>query len=311
MRLLRFVAVASALAGFSAAGLSAKTTYVPIIYRETSGIRPYVHVKLNHQPLLLMVHGNASFNAMTTHANAQKSRVRDLRARDQYGISSGGVKSALGRSTGTVDSFTVGASTIRNMPIQVFEIPQTPPVDGMAGIGWLRQAKVMVDYKRHRLAMPATDADAAKERKRLEAEGYVAITMTWDAAARRYFVNPKVNGVPGRFTVSTVAEVVLDEQFARARKIALSGPMSTFGGPTGTTGDRRETAEHYSLELAGEALIAPKAQAYDTYAYDAQVRPADPEQQVAGILGCDFMRANSAVIDFGSGTLFVKRPTAN
>lgn len=307
----RFVMVASAVASFSAVGLAAKTTYAPITYRETSGIRPYVHVKLNGQPLLLMVHANAGFNAMITHANAKKADVRDLHPKDQFGITSVGVKSTLGRDTATADTFTVGGSTIRRMPIQIFEIPQAPPVDGMAGIGWLKEAKVMVDYKRDRLAIPATNADAAKERRRLTTEGYIAIPMTWDATADRYFVNPKVNGVIGRFNVSTVAQVVLDERFARARKIPLSAPIDTFGGPTGTTGDVRETADHYVLELAGEALIAPKARAYDIYAYDAETRPANTAEEVVGYLGCDFMRANGAVIDFGSGTLFVKRHKPN
>lgn len=311
MKMPCFAAIATALVSFSADNLAARTSYVPIVYRQTSGTRPFVRVKLNDQNLLFMVHANAGFNAMTTHENAKKADVRDLVEKDGFGITAPGVKSKLGRATATANTFTVGTSTIRHMPIQVFEIPQTIPVDGMAGIGWLRQAKVMVDYRRNRLAIPETNADAAKERQRLIAEGYVAIPMIWDATANRYFVTAKVNGEPGRFDVSTVSYVVLDEQFARTSKIALSAPIGTFGGPTGATGNERENVDRYTLELSGNMLVAPKAHIYDIYAYDGETRPANHTDQVAGYLGCDFMRANSAVIDFGMGTLFVKRHPAH
>ncbi|KQM41151.1 retropepsin-like aspartic protease [Sphingomonas sp. Leaf10] len=306
----------SVLAAFIASSLSAgsveaKTHYVPITYRVTSGVRPYVPVKLNGKPFLLMVHANAGFTVMTTHANAKTAGIVKLEHKGDYGITGTGVRSTLGRDTAILDRFDVGSFVMRELPISIFEIPQNPPINGMAGIGWLKRAKVIVDYDRARLAIPSNEADAVRERKRLQAAGFIALPMRWDPQTKRYSVFPKVNGVAARFTVSTVGEVVIDARFAEAAEITVGESTGTFGGPTGTTGDLRKTNSPYTIELAGKRFAAPVAISYDIYAYDAEERPTTVAAQTNGELGCDFMRANHAVIDFGSGTLYLKPPASD
>ena len=55
---------------FAALYASAQVNYVPLEFRTVEGIRPFVSVQLNGTPFVFMVHSNASFYVMTTHANA-------------------------------------------------------------------------------------------------------------------------------------------------------------------------------------------------------------------------------------------------
>lgn len=287
----------------------AKTHYAPFTYRQTSGTRPYVPVELNGTRLLFMVHANASFSAMTTHANAKKAGIGNLVPLGAYGITEPGKVSELGSAKAVAKRFVVGGRSDKDLRILVFEIPQTPPVDGMIGIEWLKASKVLVDYRHDRLVLPESDQDVAAEHRRLRQQGYTAHPMTWDAKEDRYYVFPTVNGVKSRFAVSTVASISMDTAFASRAAVGLGPVVDHYGGPTGATGDERETAEPFAIVVDGQPLQSIKAQSYDLYAYDGTERPSEASEVVDGYLGCDFMRANDAVIDFGSGLLFTRPKT--
>lgn len=289
----------------------ARTRRIPITFRDTSGIRPYVPVKLNGKPYLFMVHANAALMAMTIHANANAANVTYLgNHHNGFGITTTGKTSELGYDSAKATTFDVGGFVIRNMPIGVFEIPQDVPVNGMIGIQWLRTAKAFLDFDGAQLALPETHKDAERERHRLLSRGYIAVPMQWDSSNPReavYNVDAKVNGATGRFHVSTVASVILDDQFAHRAGIAMSDQTDRFGGPTGTTGETRTSAGSYTLELAGMTLKPTVASIYDIYTYGNDKRPEDPARQTAGYLGYDFMKANHAVLDFESGTMFLRK----
>lgn len=283
---------------------TAQLNRVPINYRNTSGTRPYVPVQLNGKHLLFMLHAGTDFYAMTTHANAAYANVTDLVNERKYGITKPGAVSSLQRASAHAAIFTVGGLVMRNMPIQVFEIPQTPPVDGMLGLLWLRSAKAFVDFQKALLVVPRQESDAQQERMSLTAEGYVAHPMSWDSNIQQFVIHPSINGVHSTFRVSTVSSDVLDEVFARARGIALVQQKGNFGGPSGTTGHFYKTSGAYPFQLDGQTFQTKTATVFDTYAYEAKPRPTGANA-VAGDIGCDFMRANQAVIDFGSGTLYL------
>ncbi|KAB7768794.1 hypothetical protein CKY51_08490 [Xanthomonas maliensis] len=283
----------------------AATQEVPLVYRQIGGTRPYVRVKLNGTPLLLMVHGNAGFSVMTTHANARKAGITAMTPEGQYGISQPGKVSPLGRASAVAKTFQVGGRTDHDLKIAIFEIPQTSPNDGMIGLPWLRQSKALIDFNRNRLVLPENEAEVQAAHVRLQKAGYIAHPMTWDDKDARYVVLPTINGVSGRFVVSTVADISIDAPFAQRAAVALGTAGQEYGGPTGTTGQTRRTQGPFAIVLDGQALHSVEAGVYDLYAYDGTTRPSDATLK-NGYLGCDFMRANHAVIDFGAGILFLK-----
>ncbi|MEF9421423.1 hypothetical protein [Xanthomonas citri] len=266
-----------------------------------------MNVQLNGHKFLFMVHANTNFYAMTTHANAEKAGIRDLLKQGDYGISAAGEKSKLGNAKASVENFQIGSSIIAPMPIRVFEIPQDPPVDGMVGLMWLKKTKAVVDYAQGQISIPAKEEDLKEEGRRLEKLGYIAHKMKWDEKEMRYIVAPKVNGGGERkFVVSTVSYFVIDEQSAKESSVQVGEVVDTYGGPTGAVGDERASLGDIELFLDGQKLASPAARIYDIYAYDGSARPTAKKDRVDGFLGCDFMLANHAIIDFGSELIYFK-----
>jgi predicted aspartyl protease len=302
-------AFAAAVAGVSS--VAAAVDYTPIEFRTVSGIRPFVRVMLNGKPFLFMVHSNAGFYVMTTHANAAAAGVDDLVAKDNYGISSAGHLSGLGRANATLRRLQVGAAAAANVPLAVFEAPQDPPMQGMLGVGWLRARRVILDYDRSRIGFPRTPEESAAEDKRLVAEGYVPHPMAWDENGKSYSVHGVVNGTAVDLDVSTVAENILDTAFARRAGIALGPVVDRYGGPKGATGDQYLAKTQISIVLDGQATAPAQPMILDTYAYDTSERAQSPDAVHTARVGADFMLANRAVIDFGTATLFVRTPEAN
>lgn len=283
----------------------AKTSYVPIVFRQDSGTRPFVEAMLNGKPLLMMVHANASMYLMTTHANAAAAGVEGLVKDSDYGITSPGHLSTLGFSKAVLKSLLVAGPTAHDVPLQVFEIPQDPPTDGMLGIGWLRDQKVIVDYNSAQIGIPDTVADAQAEDARLVAKGYVAHKMTWDPSVGRYRIDGTFAGEPVRFTVSTVGENVIDEQLAKRFGLAFGPVVSEAGGPQGALVPTYIIKRPMAASVDGEAVEMMQPWSFDISGYSSGKQHVTVK--VDFLLGADFMLANRAVIDFGTETLLLPK----
>ncbi len=258
---------------------------------------------MNGKPFLLMVHANAKLYVMTTHANAAAIGLVNLGKTSNYGITAEGHVSDLGRTSAVLKSLALGNRTASDVRLSVFEIPQTPPLDGMLGMDWLRDQRVIVDFDAARIGIPETAADAEAEHARLSALGYVAHRLTWDPGSKSYFVMGTINGITARFGVSTVGENVIDSEFAKRAGIALGPVVGENGGPQGAVVPVMITKRQASFVIDGQATAPTQPWAYDLYAYSSADRPAASHDD--GFLGADFMLANQAIIDFGTGTLFI------
>lgn len=78
----RLVVVSLPILAYQGAA-GASTTFVPIDFRTVSGIRPFVAVQINGTSFEFMVHSNASFYSMTTHANAEHAGSVDRRQHEE------------------------------------------------------------------------------------------------------------------------------------------------------------------------------------------------------------------------------------
>jgi hypothetical protein len=306
MRRMKITLLAALVALSGTSTAIADVTYTPIHFRTISGIRPFVDVRMNGKPFLMMVHANAGFYAMTTHANATSIGVSGLVKKSNFGISSEGHVSELGRAETTLTELRVGDSKVKNVPLSVFEVP-VPDMQGMLGIDWLRAERVIVDYDADRIGIALTKGDSTSADRDLIDRGYLPHKMIWDPKQGIYYVMAAVNGVPARLTVSTVSTNIIDTAYAHSAKVGVGPVVDQFDGPKGTQGDVFLSRGAVSIIIDGQATASDQLQILDTYAYNAERRPSDPSMAVQGVLGAQFMLANQAVIDFGSETLFLPK----
>jgi len=306
MKVARVLFVALAWV-FAALYASAQVSYVPLEFRTVEGIRPFVPVELNGTPFVFMVHSNASFYVMTTHANAAKAGVTETRRDADFGIGAPGHVSSAGLTRTTLRSLKVGDQVDHDVPFSLFEVPVTS-MDGMLGIGWLRGNSVIVDYDGLRLGFARTLGDARREDARLVHEGFISHRMTWDPDQKRLFVRVELNGERSRMVVSTVSSNIVDVRFARTAGIALGPVVYVDSGPSGARVNNWLSKRPVRVSVDGQKTAWMQPTVQDTYAYASRTPPADETKWIGGYLGCDFMLANDAVIDFGTGTLLLRPP---
>ena len=280
--------------------LLAATAYVDLQYRQDHGTRPFVPVLMNGKPFLMMVHSGAGFYIMTTHGNAITIGIDKLQQIGNYGITSAGHVSPLGRSKGKLGSLIVGGVEEKDVPILLFEIPQDPPTDGMLGLGWLTANHVILDFDLGRLGLPASPADTMLEDRAFLARGYIAHKMVRDPR-NGYYVNGIVNGTHVRIGVNTVMNDVLEASFASRAKIPLGPIVDDAGGPKGTVVPVRITKYQLSVQIDGQITSPSQPLSWDTAAYSSDA-PGSASEDLK--LGLDFMLANQAIIDFGSETIY-------
>jgi len=299
--------VAVALVGLlvTAGAWAADADHVDFKIVVDSGQRPVITALVNGRPFQLMVHSNAEFFLQINHADATRVGVHDLQHQGTYGIVKVGKVSDLGRDNGIVDRLQVGSTTNHNIPVAVFETPSGLS-QGMLGLGWLTQNHVVVDYADGRIELPRATSYGETRQSRLIKAGYTAIPMAHDPAHGEYRVTVRINGVAAAMTVSTVADLVLDTQYAERAGVKHRETGDAWGGPTGTTVAEYSAAEPVTLRIGPWSSLPLTPKIWDTYQYEAKPRPAAPEDAEGGLLGADFMIANHAVIDFGGSVLYLR-----
>lgn len=263
---------------------------VELTFRQVSGLRPFVAAEVDGHPVSLMVHSNAGFRAMVTHDVAARAELRLAPVeRPDYGIEAVGRLGSRGR-TSAVASLRVGNDVAGEVEIEVFDVPQDEPVDGMLGIGWLRERGVVVDLGHGRLRFEAPPAGGT--------------SLVWDEDWQAYVVLTTVAGQLAHFVVSTVAGVVVDSVAAERLGLALGAMVDSDGGPTGTVVDVRPVETSWTLDLDGRTRAVVGAVSWDLYAYADRPRPA--AGWIDGFLGSELLVQEGAVVDFGHGRLSLR-----
>ncbi|QNN54615.1 hypothetical protein [Nocardioides mesophilus] len=259
---------------------------VELTFRQVSGLRPFVAAEVDGHAVSLMVHSNAGFRAMVTHDVAARTGLWLAPVeRADYGIEEVGKLGSRGRTTATA-SLRVGNDVADGVEIAVFDVPQDEPVDGMLGVGWLRERGAVVDLGRGRLHFDGPPA--------------AGTSLVWDEDWQAYVVVSTAAGQPVRFVVSTVAGVVVDTVAADRLGLGLGPVVDSDGGPTGSVVDVRPVEGSWTVDLDGRPRPVPGAVSWDLYAYANRPRPSGA---IDGFLGCELLVQEGAVVDFSSGTL--------
>jgi hypothetical protein len=284
------------------AGASSAT--VPLTIKTVSGHRPFIEIRLNGHSYSMMVHSSASFYMEISHVMAQQAGVKNVRHVGSYGIEALGKVSRLGRDEATVDRLNIGSLELRDVPVSVFET-MTPTI-GMLGIDWIRANRVVVDYAKREVRMNPTPEQTAQMRTALLSKGYVAVPMRMSPGGDRYVVDVRLGSATRRMVVSTVAELIIDTDFAKAAGVEQGEVVSQYGGPSGATGNAYATSHPVQIGI-GDWQSAPvdNAEIEDIYAYLNEQRPA--RDLSGGMLGADVLLAARSVVDFGNRTLYLKK----
>lgn len=260
---------------------------VPLRFIEDSGPRGIVHATVDGVSVPMLVHANAGFTVMLTHDALRRVNGTSVAKESDYGLGHDLRVSELGRGSTTLASLDVAGCHLTDVACSVFQLP-TVNWEGMLGVGWLAAARPVVDFGARTLSVPS------EAERRLLADAPVRTDLRRDVTSGRYVAELTVEDRLATVVVSTVAETILDLEFARRSGIELTAALGVEHGPSGNVVPFYRAAGPVSF--AGIGSVA--AQVYDTYAYADRDRPSVTDQ-VAGYLGADLLLAAGAVVDFG------------
>jgi hypothetical protein len=260
---------------------------VTLRFVEDSGPRGVLDATVDGVTVPMLVHANAGFTVMLTHDALRRVNGTSVAKESDYGLGHDLRLSELGRGTTTLASLEVGGFQMTDVACSVFQLP-TVNWDGMLGVGWLAAARPVVDFGSRTLSVPS-----AAQRRALDSEP-VRFELRRDVASGRYVADLTVEGTLATVVVSTVAETILDLEFAQRSEIELTAALGAEHGPGGAVVPVRHTA--HPVTFAGIGSVV--AQVDDTYAYSDRDRPSVVDQ-IAGYLGADLLLAAGALLDFG------------
>lgn len=216
-------------------------------------------------------------------------------------------KQLMGKTT--VGTLTAGNCTLTNVPVRVANDngSATNPIsrpNGLLGLRELLKFGAVLDFS-HRLiylrpSRPGSEVSASI-RSILEQNNFKAISLSLDRGHVR--VPGKVNDIACHFWVDSGAFLtVLDRDFAARAKLA-SVPTRAVAHGIGKSGGELRVASFPSLWVGSYQIKRASAA---VIALDSHFLGRGTNSEVEGLLGIEYLALNSAIIDFISGTIYLR-----
>jgi len=280
---------------------------IPIQIMASAGDRPFISASVNGTPVMFQLHSSAALYMQISHKLADTAKIADRHHVGSYGIVKIGQLSSLGMDNAFINELTVGGHVFNHVPVSIFETP-SPYDHGMLGLSWLNANRAIIDYQKKVVVLNAANGGKAIHDQLLQ-ENYIAIPMKRNNAdAGRYYVSVKVNDIVEPMIVSTVSHNIFDIDFAKRSSVEYKvAGGENYGGPTGTEGKVYVNTKPVAIQIGDASFELPVVHFLDTYAYEGISRPKDTSDITGGMLGCDFLLAHGAVVDFGNGILYLKK----
>lgn len=313
MRILAIGVLLACASGVSPINLLSQTvssvpSTIPFELVEDAGIRPVISMQVNGKPLRAVIHANAGTYLQINHQQASNVALTGVKHEGTYGIVKPGVLSSQGRDSAVAEKLVVGDVEDSAVPVDVFEKYSPDGQDvPMLGLPWIRAHKIILNFVTKQASLNPSKAEAQRQGEDLLKHGYARVKIFVDPEDGRYLVPVSLGGVQTMLVVGTVARTILDQGFATRAAIKSDGSKSGFAGPSGATGEMSQTNLPVRLFFHGATALPQRFRFADTYAYMRSVRPTDPGFSRGGDLGTDFLVDNGAVIDFGSGVLYLRK----
>lgn len=205
-------------------------------------------------------------------------------------------------------SFHTGNCTLENVPVAIapdmaaMNIYGRP--NGLLGLRELMKFGAVLDLAHHMVYLhpsPLPNELSRDMRNILESHGWTPVAMTF--TSRHLRVPGEANDKACHLLVDTGAFVTaLDRSFAASAKISTRPTHVTAHG-VGRTASSVGLATFGSLWIGNYQIKQPSA---SVLALDSQMLGRGTMSEVAGLLGVDYLAMNSAIIDFVSGTLYLR-----
>jgi predicted aspartyl protease len=271
------------------------------------GTGQYYHLPIvaNGKPAHLIVDTGAStsliFRWSLNRLNLTESKT-DAPERGAFGSG----KQVIGKTV--IGTLTAGNCSLSNVPVAVVDAygsmgPIGRP-NGMLGLRELVTFGAVLDFS-HRLiylrpSRPGSEV-AASIKSILEQNNFKAIPFSLERGHIR--VPGKVNDVPCHFFVDSGAFLtVLGRDFAAGAKLG-GVPINAEAHGIGKTGGQVRVASFSSLWV-GDYQIKQASAA--VLPLDSHMLGRGTNSEVAGLLGVEYLALNSAIIDFISGTIYLR-----
>lgn len=229
-----------------------------------------------------------------TLTNAQVSGAFG-QGQDRYGVA-------------IMKSLRAGNCTLENVPVAIapdiaaMNIYGRP--NGLLGLRELMKFGAVLDLARHMVylhPLPLPNELSPDLRNLLESRGWTAVAMTF--TSRHLRVPGEANDKPCHLLVDTGAFVTaLDRSFATAANISARPTHVTAHG-VGRSASSVGLATFGSLWVGNYQIKQPSA---SVVALDSRMLARGSMSEVAGLLGIDYLAMNSAILDFVSGTLYLR-----
>ncbi len=286
-----------------------------------------LRVKINDQSTMLVVDTGASSTALDRNLYAA-ARVRSNDA------APGQLPPEVGRKfktngepgeVGYVDSLKAGNAELGKRPVGVLNLSgafaQYNNMHGRASIGGLlgedvlQQYSAIIDWRRRGVYFNVDPSKRIKFGGGFVASGWTAVPMS-PTNYHHFTVQCMVGGKPARLVVDTgagftsfnkgVVPVTMLYNRTDDRSIGHlgvnSGTMTMIGQDSRTFAGRAENWKIGDFEISSAVVSVG-----DLPPWLSEEKSAG-EGPVLGFLGCEILARNSAVIDIGGHTLYLKHP---
>ena len=270
---------------------------VPLTTVVFSGHRYVVPVEIDGATRApLMVHGNSRMYLSLTHKIAERLNGGPVGKTEDYGYSS------RGKGIIRVGRIRIGGETFPGEPkVPVFDFSEDgdTPVQGMVGVPFLLAARAAVDFRNDQLLLGVVRS--SKPDRTLLAEGYRWAPVSAGAGGRtsvKVYFPALRRALP--ITPSTVSTALTLHHPLFAGKVPMVR-TSSDRSPNRTTPDEFHS-DKVAFEIAGVRLASPAS--FENLAEYGKVSERDLEAY--GMLGFDWMKAHSAVLDYANQRLYFK-----
>jgi predicted aspartyl protease len=240
----------------------------------------------------------ASLGRLGLTETKTKSRVSGIfgEGRESYGVT-------------TISALTAGNLTFTNIPVAVASHAGNPNLygrpDGLLGLGEMVKFGAILDLSNRMLYLrssrPGSEFSASL-RSMLQSRGWKPVELSLGRGAHLRVI-AKANDVSCHLLVDTGSSVTsFDRDFANAAKIASVQSDITAHG-LGRSSGRVSFTTLPSLwlgEYQGNRLKV------SVVSMSSEMLGRGTNSEVVGLVGTDYLYANSAIFDFISGTLYLR-----